>query len=118
MTRASFAIGIAAAALGIAPAIAADLGRLPPPGPFYPPTSAVRVYNWTGCYLGAQLGGAFENNQLYGLFTTGATTGRVNQNASAAAVIAGGQGGCDLQFAQNWVLARSLMELGLTSTAA
>jgi outer membrane immunogenic protein len=103
VTRISFAIGIAAAALSTLPATAADLGRFPP-GPFYPPPPVVRVYNWTGCYLGAQLGGAFENNQLYGLFTTGAGTGRVNQNASSAAVLAGGQGGCDLQFARNWVI--------------
>ena len=108
MTKIPFGIAIAAAALSIVPAGAADLGRFPPPGPFYPPAPMLRVYNWTGCYLGAQLGGAFENNQLYGLFTTGAggttTTGRVNQNASSAAVLAGGQGGCDLQFARNWVI--------------
>jgi outer membrane immunogenic protein len=88
--------------------MAADLGRFPPQGPFYPPPAVVRVYNWTGCYLGAQLGGAFGNNQLNGQFTTtvaGITSsGVVNQDASSTAVLAGGQGGCDLQFARNWVI--------------
>ena len=69
MTRIPFAIGIATAALGIAPAVAADLGRFPPPAPFYPPPPVVRVYNWTGCYLGAQLGGAFADNHLNGPLT-------------------------------------------------
>jgi outer membrane immunogenic protein len=108
VTRIPFAIGIAAVALSITPALAADLGRFPPPARFYAPAPVVRVYNWTGCYLGAQLGGAFGNNQLNGQFTTtvaGITTsGGVDQNASSAAVLAGGQVGCDLQFARNWVI--------------
>jgi hypothetical protein len=46
------------------------------------------------------LGGAFADNKINGplagfLFI---------QNESAAAVLAGGQAGCDLQFARNWVV--------------
>jgi outer membrane immunogenic protein len=100
VTRLSFAIGIAAAALSTLPAAAADLGALPPPGPFYPPPSVLRVYNWTGCYLGAQLGGAWANNQINGQFAGFL----VNENDSSAAVLAGGQVGCDLQFARDWVI--------------
>ena len=101
MTKIPFAIAIAAAALSIVPAGAADLGRFPPAARFYPPPPpALRVYNWTGCYLGAQLGGAFADNKINGdlagfLFI---------QNDSAAAVTVGGQVGCDLQFARNWVI--------------
>jgi outer membrane immunogenic protein len=67
---------------------------------FYPPPPVLRVYNWTGCYLGTQLGGAFADNKINGdlsgfLFI---------ENDSAAAVLAGGQVGCDLQFARNWVI--------------
>jgi outer membrane immunogenic protein len=68
----------------------------------------VRVYNWTGCYLGAQLGGAFADNHLSGPLTTNggpaSITTAIDQNASSTAVIAGGQAGCDLQFARNWVI--------------
>ena len=101
MTKIPFAIAIAAAALSIVPAGAADMGRFPPAARFYPPPPPVlRVYNWTGCYLGTQLGGAFADNKINGnlagfLFI---------ENDSAAAVIAGGQAGCDLQFARNWVI--------------
>ena len=119
MTRISFAIGTAVAALGTMQAMAADLGRFPPAGPFYPPPPVVRVYNWTGCYLGAQLGGAFANNQLNGQTTVPvqdagaippvpAMTTSIDQNSGSTAVIAGGQGGCDLQFARNWVIGAQL----------
>jgi outer membrane immunogenic protein len=60
----------------------------------------VRVYDWTGCYLGAQLGGAWADNH-----TNGQVAGfTFNENDSSAAVLAGGQVGCDLQFARNWVI--------------
>jgi outer membrane immunogenic protein len=111
-----------AAALGVMPAVAADLGRFPPPG-FYPPPPVVRVYNWTGCYLGAQLGGAFANNQINGNFST-FVPGSVNgdgsinppgnlitplaDNLGSTAVTLGGQGGCDLQVARNWVIGAQL----------
>ena len=101
-------------------AMAADLGRFPPQGPFYPPPAVVCVYNWTGCYLGAQLGGAFAENHLNGQLTTNAGVDPnnnntplslitvIDQNAGSTAVIAGGQGGCDLQFAGNWVIGAQL----------
>lgn len=83
----------------------------------------LRVYNWTGCYLGAQLGGAFADNHVNGNFNTivpvspngdGTGDGIVNlttplaNNAGSTAVTAGGQGGCDLQFARNWVIGAQL----------
>jgi outer membrane immunogenic protein len=60
----------------------------------------VRVYNWTGCYLGAQLGGAFADNKINGVLTGFLFV----QNDSATAATVGGQVGCDLQFARNWVI--------------
>jgi outer membrane immunogenic protein len=121
VTRIPFAIAIAAAALSITPAAAADLGRFPPQARFYPPTPMLRVYNWTGCYLGGQLGGAFANNHINGQVTTSGSdpvtgnptntavmTTNIDQNAGSTAVIAGGQGGCDLQFARNWVIGAQL----------
>ena len=100
MTRTSFATGLVAAALGVMPAMAADLGRLPPPAPFYPSAALRPVYNWTGCYLGAQLGGAWADNQTNGQFAGFV----LSENNSSASVLAGGQVGCDLQFARNWVI--------------
>ena len=120
VARIAFAIRIAAVALSIAPAAAADLSRFPPASRFYPPTPLLRVYNWTGCYLGAQLGGAWANNQLDGQVSTlvpvsllsGPTivdvVTPIANNAGSAAVIVGGQGGCDLQFARNWVIGAQL----------
>ena len=105
MTKIPFAIAIAAAALSIVPAGAADLGRFPPAARFYPPPPPmVRVYNWTGCYLGAQLGGAFADNHI-----NGQLAGFIfDQNDSAAAALVGGQVGCDFQFARNWVVGAQL----------
>jgi outer membrane immunogenic protein len=101
VTRIAFAIRIAAVALSITPATAADLGRFPPPSRFYAPTAPLlRVYNWTGCYLGGQLGGAFADNKVSGQFVGFG----LSDNVDATAVIAGGQVGCDLQVARNWVI--------------
>jgi hypothetical protein len=100
VTRIPFATGIAAVALSITPAVAADLGRFPPPAPVYRSAALLPVYNWTGCYLGAQLGGAWADNHTNGQFAGFFFT----ENDSTAAVLAGGQVGCDLQFAPNWVI--------------
>jgi outer membrane immunogenic protein len=109
VARIPFAIAIAAAAFSITSAGAADLGGFPPQSRFYPPTPMLRVYNWTGCYLGGQLGGAFADNHVNGLLTTNGASGAsittaIDQNASSTAAIIGGQVGCDLQFARNWVI--------------
>jgi hypothetical protein len=56
--------------------------------------------HWTGCYLGAQLGGAWADNHFNGQFAGFL----IDQNDSSAAVLAGSQVGCDLQFAPNWVI--------------
>jgi outer membrane immunogenic protein len=80
--------------------VAADLGRFPPPVPVYRSAALMPVYSWTGCYLGAQLGGAWADNHTSGQFAGFS----FNENNSAAAVLVGGQVGCDLQFARDWVI--------------
>ena len=100
VTRISFAIGLVTAALGVVPAMAADLGRFPPGQPFYAPPPMLRVYNWTGCYFGGQLGGAFADNKANGQFLGFSLD---DNNGSTGAVV-GGQVGCDLQFDRNWVI--------------
>ena len=47
------------AALAAAPALAADLPRK---APAYAPPPPPAAYNWTGCYLGGYVGGAFQSN--------------------------------------------------------
>src|ERR1700742_4651016 len=72
-----------------APALAADLpARTYTKAPVYTPPEA--VYNWTGFYIGGNIGGAFAgNNSLEG---------------SGGRVMGGVQGGVDYQFATNWVI--------------
>lgn len=55
----------------------ADLALKAPPAP-------AAVYSWTGCYIGGQVGGGFLNTL-------------------ASGAVAGGQVGCDYQFAAGWV---------------
>jgi outer membrane immunogenic protein len=76
------------------------VSRFPPPTRFLPPAPVLRIYNWTGCYLGAQLGGAFADNNVNGVLAGFDFI----QKDNATAVTVGGQAGCDLQFARNWVV--------------
>ena len=81
-------IGAVAFALLAAPAVAADL----PAGtytkaPVYKAPEA--LYNWTGFYIGAQLGGAFTGN---------------NGLSKGSRFLGGIDAGVNYQFAPNWVL--------------
>ncbi len=94
---------VLAAGIGQA-AFAADLAR-PAPAPYAAPV-VVPIYNWTGCYLGANVGGQYGSDKI----TT--TTSPNNFAAGGAAfldgftpttihpqgVIGGVQGGCNAQF--------------------
>jgi outer membrane immunogenic protein len=81
---------------------AADLGTRPiykaPP----PMVAASPVFAWTGCYLGANTGGAWAkesfsfNSMFLGTLSDGSHT--------ASGIVGGGQIGCDYQFASNWVI--------------
>ncbi|WP_439404186.1 outer membrane protein [Bradyrhizobium sp. DASA03076] len=71
-------------------ATAADYAR--PVPPMVPPT-----FNWTGCYLGAHLGGGASDDRT--ISNAGGTV-----DFGAGGFIGGGQVGCDHQFASNWVV--------------
>ena len=65
--------GISIAALGAASAFAADVNvpSLSDPLADFPivyQIPPVRVFTWTGCYLGIHAGGAFVDNQFNGQF--------------------------------------------------
>src|ERR1700739_4046869 len=72
-----------------APALAADMpARTYTKAPVY--TAPAVIYNWTGFYIGGNVGGAFAgNNSLQG------SNGRL---------MGGVEGGFDYQFAPNWVV--------------
>ena len=82
-------------------ASAADLGARP-----YTKAAAPVAYapSWTGCYLGAGGGGAMTNNDNNVFFTAGGAPATRNQTSGARGWFGTVQGGCDYQFAGNWVV--------------
>jgi outer membrane immunogenic protein len=84
---------VALIALGASvPALAADLGaRTYTKAPAY---AANPIYNWTGFYIGGNVGGAFGGNNSFA---------GVAGNSNNGKFIGGVQGGYNYQFAPNWV---------------
>src|ERR1700704_5986411 len=97
---------IAAIAMAAAvPALAADMAPRYSKAPMAPP---VIVYNWTGCYIGGNVGGG-RGPALPTQNPQGGGAGIVPNNNFGVSdgngsVIGGGQIGCDYQFAGNWVV--------------
>ena len=84
------------AVAGTTAASAADMAARPytkAPAPVY----AAQVYNWTGIYVGAHIGGAFSGNNN-GIGVAGFPTGSNN-----GSFLGGGQIGADYQFS-SWVI--------------
>src|SRR5215475_1896597 len=97
-------VALAAATLaGLAgSAIAADLSARAP-APYQPPPAPPPVFSWTGCYVGANIGGGWaskSSNDVSG-FVTGVPGADLGSH-TASGVIGGGQIGCDYQ-AGIWV---------------
>ncbi|MGB6351977.1 MAG: outer membrane beta-barrel protein [Pseudolabrys sp.] len=98
IAAAGFAVGLSQAAS------AADLPRKAPPAPPPPPP-----LTWTGCYIGANVGGAWGRVELE---TAGGEFSR-----SGAGFAGGGQIGCDYQFAgSGWVIGFRNMFDGTTNS--
>jgi outer membrane immunogenic protein len=86
---------LAAATIGLA-ASQASAADLPRKAPAYMPPPPPQV-TWTGCYLGANIGGAFGRLEL--------DTPGGNFSNDGSGFAGGGQIGCDYQFAgSGWVL--------------
>ena len=93
MIRRHALLALATFGLAIGQASAADLPRKAPA--YIPP--APPPITWTGCYIGANIGGAFGDASATFNF------GEVSTNGSGFA--GGGQIGCDYQFAgTGWVI--------------
>jgi outer membrane immunogenic protein len=86
--------GIAAAAFCGAPALAADLPMKAPPRAYVAP---VPVINWTGCYIGGNLGGGWK------ALRSSDTDGFVEVDKTVSGFVGGGQIGCDYQSGP-WVV--------------
>ena len=97
MTLRAFVGGLALAAgsaLSVCSAAAADLPlRPPPPPPVAPIAYAPPVYNWTGIYFGAHLGGGYANSSW-----SDPITGLSNDNFSTWGFLGGAQVGANVQF--------------------
>ena len=73
-----------------------------------PAMTPVAVYNWTGCYIGGNLGGGWERTRqtqvgkvdgsIPGLQTT------ISAPATAPASSAAVRSGCDYQFSRDWLI--------------
>ncbi|HEY5608453.1 MAG: outer membrane beta-barrel protein [Xanthobacteraceae bacterium] len=73
------------------PALAADI---PIKAPAYKAPAAVAAANWTGCFLGGNVGGGWSRHS----FTDPITTPVIDlQSHTASGVVGGGQIGCDYQ---------------------
>jgi outer membrane immunogenic protein len=94
----SVLVGLAAVTLVANYASAADLPRKAPP----PPVIVAPVSTWTGCYIGGNVGWARVSTEV-------TFNGFAEFDRSADGFAAGGQVGCDYQFASNWVIGVQFM---------
>jgi outer membrane immunogenic protein len=77
-------------------AAAADLPVRPAPAPVAPVTYAPRPYNWSGFYIGGNIGGGFADSSWSDPFTGG------HNRFDKDGFIGGGQIGANAQF--NWLV--------------
>ena len=105
-----FSSFIAAAGLVVGLSQAASAADLPRKAPAYVPPAPPPL-TWTGCYIGANLGGAWGRFRLEGPFG-----GSAEQSTNNASFVGGGQIGCDYQFAGGWVIGFRNMFDGTTNS--
>jgi len=87
-----------------APALAADMAPAPRAYSKAPPAPMV-VYNWTGCYIGGNVGGGWAQQNQNRIDQIGVGPSPANYGSETdSAFVGGGQIGCDYQFAGNWVV--------------
>ena len=70
------------------------------------PVAPVMTYNWTGCYIGGNVGGGWAKTGQVDVNNVNGTAPRANDYGSSEgrAFIGGVQTGCDYQFAERWVV--------------
>ena len=103
--------------VSLRPALSADLGPIAPIYKTAPGVPQTPFFTWTGCYVGAHVGGGLArktfSDTASGHLVADAADAVLpvtltNKNAATASFdpsgfIGGGQFGCNYQFAQEWV---------------
>jgi len=88
---------VAASALATA-AYAADM-PVPAAPAYYPPAYRPVIYDWTGIYIGGQLGGATMNDTFTQQTTTALLTAGTATKTNPSSVVGGGEAGFNIEFA-------------------
>jgi outer membrane immunogenic protein len=70
-----------------------------------PAIAPIPYYDWTGCYIGGHLGGAFSDD-------TATNRLGASRNYNSSGFVGGGQIGCDFQSARGWVLGTEIRGAG------
>jgi outer membrane immunogenic protein len=99
----ALASAVTLAVSGIGAASAADMAMKARPMPAPP----VMTYNWTGCYIGGNVGGGWaRTSQSRVALVNGVVVAPADNfgSGTGSAFIGGAQIGCDYQFAGNWVV--------------
>ena len=91
---------LALSAIVATPVMGADLRRPMPVKA--PPAPVITLYSWTGCYIGAHVGGAFARPRFRDPLT-GSIINFDDHDHDLNAFIAGGQIGCNLWQNDRWV---------------
>jgi outer membrane immunogenic protein len=91
-----------ASALTLAVVQSASAADLPRKAPVMAP-AVVAAYNWTGCHIGGHVGGLWAKKD-WTLLTAGPFFGAPLGGHDADGWLAGGQAGCDYQFANRFVI--------------
>lgn len=108
-----FTLAVSIFAASMVSASAADLAARPytkAPAPV-----PVATFNWTGCYIGGNLGGGWAKTEQsrIGLVDGTAFPAEDYGSATGSKFIGGAQVGCDYQFAGNWVVgAQGMFDFG------
>jgi outer membrane immunogenic protein len=89
---------VGATLLFAAPALAADLGK-----PVLKAPALMPVFSWTGCYIGADIGGAWDR-QHASVTSVNVNQAPVSGDLTGNSAIGGPYAGCNFQFAPQWVL--------------
>jgi outer membrane immunogenic protein len=95
-------LGAVLSALSVVPAFAADMAVKA-----RPMAAPIVTYNWTGCYIGGNVGGGWHKIEQTGVRNSAGVPfvpPLQLDSSEGSEFIGGAQIGCDYQFAGNWVV--------------